>query len=95
MHKLCLWCRNKRKRGGTNTPIPYGVAQVMFVGLNEAYGVVRSNLLCKDPLPSLSNACSFLVSEEINMARLIVDIVAFEINSYNYKRKEPKRKPKC
>lgn len=30
-----------------------------------SYNVLRSNLLYKDPLPSLSNAYSFLVYEEI------------------------------
>jgi len=34
----------------------------LLIGLNETYGVVRSNILCKDPLPSLSHACALLTT---------------------------------
>ncbi|KAK6915895.1 Retrotransposon Copia-like, N-terminal [Dillenia turbinata] len=36
------------------------------MGLNEAFGLVRSNILCKEPLTSLSNACALLTLEEIH-----------------------------
>ena len=34
------------------------------MGLNEAYQVVRSNILMLNPLPSVSQACSIVIQEE-------------------------------
>lgn len=39
--------------------------QQFLIGLNEVYDMVRSKLLCKDLLPSLSIADSFLAYKEI------------------------------
>ena len=53
------------------------------MGLNNAYGVVRSNLLRKDPLPSLSGAYSFLASTERAIGRPPVETGAFKVQSDN------------
>ncbi|KAK6922272.1 Retrotransposon Copia-like, N-terminal [Dillenia turbinata] len=42
-----------------------------LMGLNEAFGVVRSNILCKEPLPTLSNAYSGASDHIVSDATLL------------------------
>ncbi|KAJ1388249.1 Zinc finger, CCHC-type superfamily [Sesbania bispinosa] len=67
----------------------------LLTGLNDAYGVVRSNLLCKDPLPSLSNAYSFLTSEEVTIGKPFMESVAFKVNTDGHKGRDQNKKLRC
>ncbi|KAJ1397141.1 Zinc finger, CCHC-type superfamily [Sesbania bispinosa] len=67
----------------------------LLMGLNDAYGVVRSNLLCKDPLPSLSNAYSFLTSEEVTIGKPFMESVAFIVNTDGHKGRDQNKKLRC
>lgn len=49
------------------------------MGLNEVYDVVRLNILCKDPSPSLSIAYTFLVFEEVAIAKPPIEMITFKV----------------
>ncbi|KAJ1432428.1 Gag-polypeptide of LTR copia-type [Sesbania bispinosa] len=67
----------------------------LLTGLNDAYGVVRSNLLCKDPLPSLSNAYSVLTSKEVTIGKPFMESVAFKVNTDGHKGRDQNKKLRC
>ncbi|KAK4388165.1 Retrovirus-related Pol polyprotein from transposon RE1 [Sesamum angolense] len=57
------------------------------MGLNDSYGVAMSNILCKDPLPSLSNGYSLLTSEDVTFGRYLTEPVAFKVNNDGHRGK--------
>lgn len=66
------------------------------MGLNDAYGIVRSNLSCKDPLPSLLNVYVLLTSKEIGIGRTqSIESTTFKVNIGGFRGKDHNKKLRC
>ncbi|KAL0368423.1 UNVERIFIED_CONTAM: hypothetical protein Scaly_1061200 [Sesamum calycinum] len=64
------------------------------MGLNDSYRVAKSNILCKNPLPSLSNAYSLLTSEEVTLRRHLIEPVGFKVNNDGHRGKTQNKSEK-
>ncbi|KAL0392761.1 UNVERIFIED_CONTAM: hypothetical protein Sradi_2498900 [Sesamum radiatum] len=65
------------------------------MGLNDSYRVAKSNILCKNPLPSLSNAYSLLTSEEVTLRRHLIELVGFKVNNDGHRGKTQNKRFWC
>ncbi|KAL0445627.1 UNVERIFIED_CONTAM: hypothetical protein Slati_1690600 [Sesamum latifolium] len=65
------------------------------MALNDSYGVISSNILCKDLLSSLSNAYSLLTSKEMTLGRPLIELVAFNVNNDGHRGKGQNKKSWC